>query len=149
MIFLIRHADAAPSEDDHARPLSDKGRDQVALISSALKAYGGFKPAEIWHSPLVRSRETAALLRRHLGLSAALVLKVGLEPDDNPETIASVLNGETQDLAVVGHEPNLGVLAALMSEGASKAPFFYPFPKAGVLALTRKGKRWKPEWLIR
>lgn len=149
MIFLIRHADAVPNEDDHARPLSDKGKDQVALICSALKAYGGFNPAEIWHSPLVRSRETAALLRRGLGLAAPLVLKVGLEPDDNPETIASVLNGETQDVAVVGHEPHLGVLAALMVEGASKAPFFYPFPKAGVLALTRKGKRWKSNWLIR
>ena len=149
MIFLIRHADAVPDEEDHARPLSAKGRDQIATVCVVLKAYGGFKPAEIWHSPLVRSRETAALLRRGLGLSAPLVLKVGLEPDDNPATIASVLEGEKEDVAVVGHEPHLGVLAALMVEGASKAPFFYPFPKAGVLALTRKGKRWKSEWLVR
>jgi phosphohistidine phosphatase len=148
-IFLIRHADAVSEEEDRTRPLSAKGRDQVALVSSALKAYGGFQPAEIWHSPLLRSRETAALLRRGLGLSAPLTLKVGLEPDDNPETIALVLNGETQDVAVVGHEPHLGVLAAQMVEGPSNPPFFYPFPKAGVLALVRKGKRWKSEWLIR
>ncbi len=149
MIYLMRHADAVPEEENPARPLSRKGREQVAAVCAALRKRAGFKPAELWHSPLVRSRETAELLAQGLGLAAPRVLKPGLEPDDNPETMADLLMAEVRDVALVGHEPHLGVLAALMVEGPSNPPFFYPFPKAGVLALVRKGKRWKSEWLVR
>jgi phosphohistidine phosphatase len=149
MLYLIRHADAVSEEENHARPLSAKGRDQVRAVCAALRARGGFEPAEVWHSPLVRSRQTAEFLVGGLGLSAPLVLKDGLEPDENPEAIARALDAETREIAVVGHEPHLGVLAGLLVEGPSKPPFFFPFPKAGVLGLLRKGKRWKSEWLVR
>jgi phosphohistidine phosphatase len=149
MIFLIRHADAVSDEEDPERPLSARGREQVGAICGILRKGPGFKPAEIWHSPLARSRETAELLARGLGLSAPIVLKPGLEPDDDPGKISAILSAEGRDIAVVGHEPHLGVLAVLMVEGPTRAGIFYPFPKAGVLALSRKGKRWRPEWLAR
>ena len=149
MIYLMRHADAVSGEDDPARQLSARGRAQVGAVCAALGKRSGFEPEEIWHSPLVRSRETAELLARGLGLPAPVVLKPGLEPDDNPEEIAGILGAEKRDIAVVGHEPHLGVLVGLMVDGSTNPPFFYPFPKAGVLALTRKGRRWKPEWLVR
>jgi phosphohistidine phosphatase len=149
MIYLMRHADAVSDEEDPARPLSARGREQVGAVCAALRKRAAFRPAEIWHSPLARSRETAELLARGLGLPAPRVLKPGLEPDDNPEGMAGLLAAEARDIAVVGHEPHLGILAALMVEGPSHPPFFYPFPKAGVLALARRGKRWKSEWLVR
>ncbi len=149
MIYLMRHADAVSEEENPARPLSVRGREQVASVCAALRKRGGFEPAEIWHSPLVRSRETAELLAQGLGLPAPRILQPGLEPDDNPERIAAILAAQARDIAVVGHEPHLGILAALMVEGPSNPPFFYPFPKAAVLGLVRKGKRWKSEWLAR
>ncbi len=149
MIYLMRHADAVSDDEDPVRPLSARGREQVASVCAALRKRTGFAPAEVWHSPLARSRETADLLALGLGLPAPRVLKPGLEPDDNPEGMAQLLAAEGRDIAVVGHEPHLGILAALMVEGTSNPPFFYPFPKAGVLALVRKGKRWKSEWLVR
>jgi phosphohistidine phosphatase len=149
MIYLIRHADAVSDEVDPARPLSAKGREQVGGVCRILRKGSGFKPAEFWHSPLARSRETAELLRRGLGLPAPLVLTPGLEPDDDPGRVAAVLAAEKRDVAVVGHEPHLGVLAVLMVEGTPRAGIFYPFPKAGVLALSPDGKRWRPEWLVR
>ncbi len=149
MIYLIRHADAVSDEENPVRPLSVRGRAQVGGLCKILQKGSGFRPAEIWHSPLARSRETAELIARGLGLSAPLVLKPGLEPDDDPGKIAAVLGGEERDIAVVGHEPHLGVLAGLMAEGPNRPGMYYPFPKAGVLALSRKGKRWRPEWLAR
>ena len=149
MIYLIRHADAVSDEEDPARPLSARGREQVAGVCRILQRDCVFKPAEFWHSPLSRARQTAALLAKGLGLPAPLVLKPGLEPDDDPARIAELLGGEDRDIAVVGHEPHLGVLAGLMVEGSSRPGTFYPFPKAGVLALSRKGKRWQSEWLVR
>jgi phosphohistidine phosphatase len=149
MIYLIRHAHAVSAEEDPVRPLSAKGREQVAEVCGALRGGPGFKPAEIWHSPLARSRETAELLAAGLGLSVPLVLTPGLEPDDDPARIAAVLAAEGRDIAVVGHEPHLGCLAALLAEGPERAGAFVAFRKAGVLALLRKGKRWRPEWLAR
>ena len=149
MIYLIRHADAVPDEEDPARPLSQKGREQVARACGILRKVRGFAPAEFWHSPLVRSLETAALLAAGLGLSAPLVLTAGLEPEDDPGTIAARLGAETRDIAAVGHEPHLGVLASLMVHGPDRAGVYFPFPKSGVLALSRDGKRWRSEWLVR
>lgn len=149
MIYLIRHADAVSDEVDPARPLSERGRRQVEALCGTLRAGPAFAPAEIWHSPLARARETAELLARGLGLSAPLVLKGGLMPDDDPGKIAAALEAEGRDIAVVGHEPHLGVLAALIAGGPGRTGMYFPFSKAAVLALSRKGKRWLPEWLAR
>ncbi len=149
MIFLMRHADAVSDEEDPVRPLSRKGRDQVGRVCALLKRYPAFAPAEIWHSPLARSRETAELLAKGLGLTAPLMGVAGISPDDDPSRIAAVLAVAGMDVAVVGHEPHLGVLASLMVHGPARAGVFYPFPKASVLALSREGKHWRSEWLVR
>ena len=109
----MRHADAVSDEVDPARPLSAKGRDQVARVCAALGAARGFNPSEIWHSPLARAQETAELLAQGLKLSAPLVLTSGLRPNDDPAPIAAVLESHKGDVAVVGHEPHLGVLASM------------------------------------
>ena len=149
MIYLMRHADAVSEEEDPARPLSAKGRDQVGRVCAALRAGGAFRPAEIWHSPLARAQETAELLVQGLELSAPLVLTSGLRPDDNPGAIAAILSSREGDVAVVGHEPHLGVLASMMVHGPERAGALFHFAKAGVLALCREGGRWRAEWLVR
>jgi phosphohistidine phosphatase len=148
MIYLIRHADAISDEENPVRPLSPRGREQVARVCAILGKGPGFAPAEFWHSSLERSRETAGLLAKGLKLPARLVLTPGLEPEDDPAPIATLLGKEKRSIAVVGHEPHLGVLAGLMIHGPSQGAYF-PFPKAGVLALTRDGKGWQSEWLVR
>jgi phosphohistidine phosphatase len=148
MIYLVRHADAVSDEENPIRPLSEKGRGQMARVCGILRTIPSFRPDEIWHSPLERSRETAELLARGLRLSAPVVLKPGLEPDDYPGGIAAVLAAEKRNIVVVGHEPHLGILTSLMVHGPVRSGGFYPFPKAAVLLLARSGQRWKPEWLV-
>jgi phosphohistidine phosphatase len=149
MIYLMRHADAVSDEENPARPLSRKGREQVERVCQSLARVPGFRPSQVWHSPLARSRETAELLAKDLGLQAPLVLVKGISPDDDPTAIASVLDAAEMDVALVGHEPHLGVLASLLVHGPERSGVFYPFAKASVLALSRRGKRWQSEWLIR
>lgn len=149
MIYLIRHADAVSDEDDPVRPLSARGREQVARVCGILRKRSGFRPREIWHSPLERARETAELLAQGLHLTAPLVPTPGLTPDDDPAKIAAVLETEAGDIAIVGHEPHLGVLSSLMANGPERAATYIHFPKAGVLALTPDGRRWRPEWLVK
>jgi phosphohistidine phosphatase len=149
MIFLMRHADAVSDEEDPIRPLSRKGREQVGRVCASLRKNPDFKPAEIWHSPLARARETAELLAKGLSLKAPLLMVTGISPDDDPSRIASVLDAAGMDIAVVGHEPHLGVLASILVHGPDRSGVFYPFPKASVLALSRDEKRWRSEWLVR
>jgi len=36
-----------------------------------------------------------------------------------------------------------------MVHGSSRPGVYYPFSKAGIVALTREGKAWKSKWLVR
>lgn len=149
MIYLMRHADAVSEEVDPARPLSAKGREQVARVCLVLGKRKGFAPAEVWHSPLERSLETGELLLQGLGITSTLVLKDGLTPDDDPSPVATALVAENRDIAVVGHEPHLGILASLIVHGPKRRGVFFPFSKAGLLALTRSSEGWSADWIVR
>jgi phosphohistidine phosphatase len=148
MIYLMRHADAVSDEVDVARPLSPRGRAQVAKVCELLKPMD-FAPVEVWHSPLVRSRETAALLVAGLGLEAPLLLKPGIEPEDDPRRAAALLGDEQRTIAIVSHEPFLGILSSIMVHGPQIAAVYFPFPKAAVMALNPVGSGWKSKWLVR
>jgi phosphohistidine phosphatase len=149
MIFLIRHADAVSPDVSPERPLSPRGHEQVQRVCAQLRSHGGFGPVEFWHSPLVRSRETAQGLATGLGLVGPVILKSGLEPDDDPAAIIPELAREQRDIAIVGHEPYLGILATLLVHGPAHGGVYFPFPKAAVLAVTKDAKGWKSEWWVR
>ena len=40
-----------------------------------------------------------------------------LKPEDDPRVIASWVSAQAQDLAIIGHEPHLGILGGLLSYG--------------------------------
>lgn len=144
----MRHADAISDEVDPVRPLSARGRAQVARVCELLRPVADFAPEEVWHSPLARARETATLLVAGLQLDVPLLLKPGIEPDDDPLKVVAILQAEKKAVAVVGHEPLLGVLASIMVHGP-RPGVYYPFPKAAVLALTPDGDVWRSQWLVR
>jgi phosphohistidine phosphatase len=142
-LYLIRHAHAVDEEENPARPLSERGRKQVRVLAKFLAGSGALHPAECWHSTLVRSRETAELLVRGLGLKTPLVETAGLEPMDDPAEIVRHLKGLTKPLAIVGHEPYLSTLASLLVGSAE--PIFL-VRKSAVIALEGAGTRWQVRW---
>lgn len=158
LLHLVRHAHAVPETDNAQRPLSERGRAEVARLARFFSGKAGFQPTQVWHSPLSRSRETAEDLVRRLGLDAALVETPGLLPEDEPQAFAERLQiypHNRGDLAVVGHEPHLGALASLLVRGKASAGLFV-FKKGAVLTLessegTHKKNgltRWRTRWLI-
>ncbi len=156
-LFLIRHAHALDAEVDALRPLSERGRQQAAHVASFFRTNGHLRPAQLWHSPLVRAYETAAALATGLEIDAPLVETDGLRPEDDPESMALRLAvyPPVHDLAIVGHEPNLGSLASLLVSNRP-APALFHFKKAAVLCLRRSDKthgstdrpRWRVDWHI-
>jgi len=153
-LLLVRHAiaverDAMSNEDERA--LSDRGRQRFATIAGTLAL---LVPdlGRIATSPLRRARETAEILaaacveapRR----SSLDVLRPGGSPLDVLRELRAVEGAGT--LAVIGHEPDLSLLASYLLSG-SEHPFLR-FKKGGaaLLDLPRglRGAGASLEWLL-
>lgn len=150
-LYLIRHAHAVDADEDAERPLSTKGREQVKRLAKFLRASEVFQPDEFWHSPLVRSKQTAKLLAKKLELHAPLVEVEGLEPEDDPRATVLRVKSLRRVVAIVGHEPHLSALASELVSSAPKTSAFV-LRKSSVLALERerggRGSRWLVRWQL-
>ncbi|MDX6770980.1 MAG: histidine phosphatase family protein [Elusimicrobiota bacterium] len=122
-LFLMRHGHAlTPGEagvgTDALRPLSDKGCRDVPRMAAELARREG-APALILHSPLRRAEQTAALAAAALKGAAPQVFT----PLDNtlpPDQVLEHLHeraGRTESVLAIGHQPQLGELAALLGSG--------------------------------
>jgi phosphohistidine phosphatase len=146
MLYIVRHAHAVDREDDSARELSGRGREQVRRAGALLRESGAFRPDEIWHSPLVRAQQTAELLAAAAGLKVPVREKAGLLSEDNPAVIAARIPQE-HSVALVGHEPHLGGLASLLVAGAAFPPAFH-IGKCAILALEYAGRGSPGRWVV-
>ena len=139
-LYLVRHAIAAERgdewPDDTKRPLTERGMGRFKEVVQGLRALDvGID--EIFTSPLVRAKQTADLLAS--GIEGKPVVKV-LESLAPGHTAASVMTelaraARRQRIALVGHEPDLGELAAHLI-GAQRA---LPFRKGGVCRIDVAG----------
>ncbi|MBI4265427.1 MAG: histidine phosphatase family protein [Acidobacteria bacterium] len=132
-LYLVRHAIAAERgddwPDDDQRPVTERG---IARFKEAVDglAWLGVTIDEIFTSPLVRARQTADLLSAGLPGKPAIKLLDALSPGQAPASVLAQLAraARRRRLALVGHEPGLGELAAHLI-GAGRA---VPFKKGGV-----------------
>jgi phosphohistidine phosphatase len=150
-LYLIRHAHAVDADEDAERPLSAKGREQVKRLAKFLHESDALHPEEIWHSPLLRSHQTAKLLAKRLELIAPLIEVEGLEPEDDPRATALRVKNLRRVVAIVGHEPHLSGLASRLVSHTPKTSAFV-LRKSSVLALERdrggRGSRWVVRWQV-
>ena len=138
-LYVLRHGDAEyDAPDDHARRLSARGESTVRQLGLAVRPREFQRVTGVWHSPLVRAIETAELLRDACGLTAPLLTKPGMQPEDDPVPLCAEFAEREADLILVGHNPHLTFLAAhLLTGRANQASIV--FKKAGLLCLERVG----------
>lgn len=113
-LYLMRHGEAKAAEEDPERPLSDEGRLTVERVAWRA-AEAGVEVDAIFHSGILRARQTAEILARHLHAVDRLAARAGLEPLDPVGPIAGWIAGEAAShpqtrIALVGHLPSLGRL---------------------------------------
>jgi phosphohistidine phosphatase len=147
LLYLVRHADALDAATDAVRKLSPRGRDEVRALAGLLRPSGAFRPTQVWHSPLVRARETAELLLEELRIKAPRREIAALEPESPPAAVMALLSRTEGSIALFGHEPHLSALATLLVTGDS-GPIGFVFRKATVLALEPAGARWAVRWQV-
>ena len=136
-LYLVRHGDAEHDGDDSLRPLSARGREEVERLGAYLAARG-VRVAEIRHSPKLRAAQTAEILSS--ALNAPRAQREGLMPNDDPRPLAADVGQATGDLMLVGHLPQLPLLAAVLL-GATSHPI--QLPTSGLARLRRTGDRWE------
>jgi phosphohistidine phosphatase len=126
-LYLVRHAEAAGGQPDDMRPLTAAGREQARSLGARFRARG-LSPDAIVTSPLLRARETGALLGRELGIDA--VADERLAPGATAEAVerAAATRGDT--VIVVAHQPDCSRVAAALTGGPEP-----DFPPAGSVAI--------------
>lgn len=132
-LYLVRHAIAAPRgdewPDDDKRPLTARGLSRFKEAVEGLRTLG-VEVDEIFASPLVRARQTAELLAAGLPGKPAIRTLDALAPGHEPSSVLAQLARAVRRrrVALVGHEPGLGELAAHLI-GAGRA---LSFKKGGI-----------------
>ena len=117
-LYLVRHAIAAERgpkyPDDRLRPLTPGGSRKFAQSVPGLIKMG-VQIDFVLTSPLVRARDTAVLLASGLKPKPAVTEAEALAPGGRPPAIVELIKTHAKKnrrLALVGHEPDLGELAA-------------------------------------
>lgn len=126
-LFLMRHAEAEfDGASDHERPLSMHGRVQARSVGQEMRAAGSI-PGLVLCSSALRTRMT---------LDALLTQWEDLEGDQpqvevtdelyqvRPRHVVEILNGLAGDppsVLLIGHEPTISTLTALLASPDSDA----------------------------
>ena len=121
-VYVIRHAAAelAHPSGDAARRLTPDGVKRMKKVARALSSIG-VRPEIIYTSPLARARETAEIVASALGETDVVECE-HLAPGHAPASVIDFLrHAKCRSAAVVGHEPQLGELVALMLCGSSRS----------------------------
>ncbi|PWR02012.1 phosphoglycerate mutase [Meridianimarinicoccus roseus] len=129
-LILMRHAKSDWSDSDasdHARLLNRRGQDACVVIGSWLAARG-YEPQQVLVSDAARTRETWARL------APELHNPVDPEPDHAlylalPGTMLGALQKATAPVvAMIGHNPGIGTLAAGLVTHRPEHPRFGAYP---------------------
>jgi len=114
--------DAYP--DDTKRPLTSQGE---LRFRRAVKGLVSLEPRIelVLTSPLVRARQTAAILAEQLQPHPPVEDIDALEPGAAFEALKRALasHGRLSGIALVGHEPDMGAIAARLLGARSPIPF--------------------------
>ena len=131
-LLLVRHAiaeDQRPDRPDAARALTERGRDRFRACVQGLAGLD-LRLDRVYHSPWRRAEQTAALL--------APILDGRAEPSEllaqppTPELLALLALHPEGRVGLVGHEPWLGELLAVLLTGGPEAGANLAFRKGGV-----------------
>jgi phosphohistidine phosphatase len=144
--YLVRHGEAFPETQDPGRPLTPAGRADVERLGR-LAATKDVRPSAIFHSGILRAKQTAEILGAQLVADIRVQSITGLKPDDDPAIAAAELETAQDSIMLVGHLPHMNRLAALLiSRNLSRE--VVNFRPASMVCCSRDGSHWTLAWLL-
>jgi phosphohistidine phosphatase len=156
-ILIIRHAKAGQrgllgfiGKKDATRPLTDAGRRDMRKAARGLQKLVP-EIDVIASSPLTRARETADIVSRRYDDIPVMEL-APLAPGGSKEDVLAWLRDQkaTATVVLVGHEPDLGILASWLLGGGAES---FLSLKKGAACLIEMSEKPTPgsgslEWLL-
>lgn len=140
-LFLLRHGKSdwvAPFEDDHDRPLAERGRRASEVIGRFLERMGT-PPGRVISSSAARARTTAELAAEAGGWDCPLDLTLSVYEAGPEEMLEAIRRrgGREPSLLVVGHEPAFSRLASVLIGGGNLR-----LPTAGLVCIRFGCDEW-------
>jgi phosphohistidine phosphatase len=155
-LLIIRHGPAgdraeweAKGKNDRLRPLTPAGKREVRRVSKGLRELVP-ELKTLATSPLVRALQTAEIVGERYQTEP--VTLEALAPNHDPREVVRWLDEQrsADTLALVGHEPDLGILASFLLGGSSSS--FVDLKKSGACLLELVHPIHPPggqlEWLL-
>lgn len=150
LLYLLRHAKSAAAEvgqDDHARPLTGRGRRAAVRIGDYLAARGE-TPDLVLCSSSRRTRETLDHVLDRLGARPRVSIEPELYLAGCDRLLARVreLPDQAERAMLVGHHPGIADLAerlATRGPDALRAGLAEKFPTAALAILRLEGSQWR------
>jgi phosphohistidine phosphatase len=123
LVYVCRHAKAAPGDPDELRPLTDEGRNDARRLGERLAAEAR-PPVLVLTSPLLRARQTAGEIAQATG--AELRVEPRLAPGATADDLRAAVTDLASPVATVGHQPDCSEIALALT-GSDPG-----FPPAGM-----------------
>jgi len=146
----MRHGRAGDATADAERPLTETGRDDVTRIARRLASLG-VTGAAVFSSPLRRAMETAAIVAQETA-SGAVTAENNLASGAIVDQLIRVLEAHARSplVVLVGHMPDLGVLAGWLAWGTRSRVI--EMPAGAAVQFTVESLRPEPkavmDWMV-
>jgi phosphohistidine phosphatase len=143
-LILIRHAKSGWENgfaDDHGRTLTNRGQTAAEAVGEWLTA-SGYIPDLILTSDATRALQTTALVKRGLG-EAIETREIGLLYHAAPDTIQEIVaKTDAKSVAVVGHNPGIGMAARRLVTYAPRHSRFDDYPTCATTIIDFADEHW-------
>ena len=143
-LLLIRHAKSdwgTPAQSDHDRPLNQRGRHDAPRMGRWIVRQG-LVPLEVLCSDAARTRETLTLMLPHWAPAPRVSHHRELYHATPEEMIEVLEQAETSRVALIGHNPGIGLLAARLARATPNHSRWEDYPTCAVAALRFEGDSW-------
>lgn len=144
--FLVQHGEARSEMEDPARPLSQRGREEVERVARHAASLP-LRLAEIRHSDKLRARQTAEIFARYLSPPRGIREMDGMAPQDAPGKAREIIQTAAEPLMLVGHLPHLRRLASSLLVGDADKEIVR-FRNGAIVCLCRVEEGWVLQWIL-
>lgn len=141
-LILWRHAEAVDGVPDHSRALTDKGQQQAERMAAFLKTRLPSN-TRILVSPALRAQQTAGALTKKF------ITEPAINTGATPQAALAAAGGWSQAggaVLLVGHQPWLGEVAALLMTGTAE---YWSVKKGGVWWFSRREREGDYQTILR
>jgi phosphohistidine phosphatase len=145
-IYLVRHGDALSAAENPQRPLSPDGRNRVQQ-TARLAVERNVEVSAIYHSGILRAKETAEILASSIMPLPQVAPLSGLLPEDDPAIVQAEIEVAKASMMFVGHLPFMSRLAGLLVNGDPERPVV-EFSPAMMVCCAKSSAQWKISWQI-